>query len=120
MFDKDNDRAGVWFVSKNQITLLENGETYFQIMAAALDRAKYEICLLSYIFQNNIIGRRIAEALKRAALRGVMVMKFRPKIYLWTLRRRRLRRLHRKIVIVDQTAAFGRGINIIDDFDTSC
>jgi cardiolipin synthase len=49
---------------------------------------------------------------------GVMVMKFRPRISPWTFRRQRLRRLHRKIVIVDQTAAFVGGINILDDFDT--
>ncbi|WP_051147904.1 phospholipase D-like domain-containing protein [Desulfotignum balticum] len=137
--------AGIRFVPGNQITLLENGETYFPVMEAALDRAKHEIFLISYIFQNDTIGRRIAEALKRAGLRGVktrvlidgfgsdslpetmvaaldaagvMVMKFRPGISPWTFRRRRLRRLHRKIVIVDQTAAFVGGINIVDDFDT--
>lgn len=133
------------FVPDNQITLLENGETYFPVMEAALDRAKHEIYLISYIFQDDTIGRRIAEALRRAALRGVktrvlidgfgsdnlpetmvealdaagvMVMKFRPKISPWTFRRRRLRRLHRKIVIVDQSDAFVGGINIVDDFDT--
>jgi cardiolipin synthase len=137
--------AGIRFVPDNQITLLENGETYFPLMEAALDRAKFEIYLISYIFQNDTIGRRVAEALKRAALRGVktrvlidgfgsdnlpetmfsdldaagvMVMKFRPRISPWTFRRRRLRRLHRKIVIVDQSAAFVGGINIVDDFDT--
>lgn len=133
------------FVPDNQISLLENGETYFPVMEAALDKAKHEIYLISYIFQNDTIGQRIAEALRRAGLRGVktrvlidgfgsdnlpetmvadldaagvMVMKFRPRISPWTFRRRRLRRLHRKIVIVDQSAAFVGGINIVDDFDT--
>jgi cardiolipin synthase len=46
---------------------------------------------------------------------GVMVLKFRPKTSPWTLRRRRLRRLHRKIVVVDRTIAFVGGINIVDD-----
>ncbi|MDT8380507.1 MAG: cardiolipin synthase ClsB [Desulfotignum sp.] len=137
--------AGIRFVPDNQITLLENGEKYFPVMEAALDRAKFEIYLISYIFQKDTIGRRIAEALKRAAMRGVktrvlidgfgsdnlpetmladldaagvMVMKFRPRISPWTFQRRRLRRLHRKIVIVDQSAAFVGGINIVDDFDT--
>jgi cardiolipin synthase len=114
-------------------------------MEAALDRAEHEIYLISYIFKNGTIGQRIAEALRRAALRGVktrvlidgfgsdtlpktmvialnaagvMLMKFRPKISPWTLRRQRLRRLHRKIVIVDQRTAFVGGINIIDDFDS--
>ena len=132
------------FVPNNQITLLQNGEAYFPVMEAALDRAKHEIYLISYIFNNDTIGRRIAEALRRAALRGVRtrvlmdgfgsgdlpetmvavldaagvrVMKYRPKISPWTFRRRRLRRLHRKIVIVDQSSAFVGGINIVDDFD---
>jgi cardiolipin synthase A/B len=44
--------AGIRFVPENQITLLENGETYFPVMEAALDRAGHEIYLTSYIFQN--------------------------------------------------------------------
>ena len=126
----------------NQITLLQNGEAYFPAIEAALDRAIDEIYLETYIFKNDATGRRIAEALRRAAFRGVkthvlidgfgsiglpktiiddleaagvMVLKFRPKTSPWTLRRRRLRRLHRKIVIVDREIAFVGGINIVDD-----
>jgi len=131
-------------IPNNQITLLQNGEAYFPAIEAALDRAVHEIYLESYIFENDNTGRRIAEALRRAALRGVkthvlidgfgsnslpktmidylkaagvMVLKFRPKISPLTLRRQRLRRLHRKIVVVDQKIAFVGGINIIDDMD---
>ena len=126
----------------NQIALLQSGEAYFPAIEAALDRAVCEIYLESYIFENDNTGRRIAEALRRAAFRGVkthllidgfgsqrlpktmidhleaagvMVMKFRPKTSPWTLRRRRLRRLHRKIVVVDRAIAFVGGINIVDD-----
>ncbi len=128
----------------NRIALLQNGEMFFASMEAALDRATHEIYLETYIFENDAAGRRIAEALKRAASRGVktrllidgygsirlpnsvvdsldaagvMVLKFRPKTSPWTLRRRRLRRLHRKIAVVDRTVAFVGGINIIDDMD---
>jgi cardiolipin synthase A/B len=131
-------------IPNNHITLLQNGEAYFPAIEAALDRAAHEIYLESYIFKNDNTGRRIAEALRRAALRGVKthmlidgfgsnslpktmvdylkasgvrVLKFRPKISPWSLRRRRLRRLHRKIVVVDQKIAFVGGINIIDDMD---
>jgi cardiolipin synthase A/B len=131
-------------IPNNQIILLQNGEAYFPAIEAALDRAMHEIYLESYIFENDNTGRRIAEALRRAALRGVkthllidgfgsnslpktmidylkaagvMVLKFRPKISPLTLRRQRLRRLHRKIVVVDQKIAFVGGINIIDDMD---
>lgn len=128
----------------NRITLLHNGDGYFPALEAALDRAVYDIYLETYIFENDHTGRRIAEALRRAALRGVithllidgfgssglpktlidyleeagvMVLKFRPQISPWTLRRRRLRRLHRKIVVIDQRLAFVGGLNIIDDVD---
>jgi cardiolipin synthase len=131
-------------IANNRITLLQNGDAYFPVLEAALDRAVHEIHLATYIFANDHIGRRIAEALRRAALRGVkthllidgfgsndlpktmldylkeagvMVLVFRPKISPWTLRRRRLRRLHRKIVVVDRNLAFVGGINIIDDMD---
>ena len=131
-------------ISNNQIRLLQNGEAYFPALEAALDRAMHDIYLETYIFENDNIGRRIAEALRRAALRGVKthllidgfgsiglpqtivdfleaagvaVMKFRPKTSPWTMRRRRLRRLHRKIVVVDRTIAFVGGININDGMD---
>ena len=130
----------------NQITLLHNGEAYFPILEAALDRAEHRIYLETYIFADDQTGRRIAEALRRAALRGVkthllidgfgsnslpktmiayleeagvLVMKFRPKISPWTFRRRRLRRLHRKIVVIDRQLAFVGGMNIIGDMEIS-
>jgi cardiolipin synthase len=133
-------------IPDNQISLLQNGEAYFPAIEAALDRAIDEIYLEAYIFANDAAGRRIAEALKRAAVRGVkthllidgfgsiglpktitdgleaagvMVLKFRPKTSPWTLRRRRLRRLHRKIVVVDREIAFVGGINIVDDMDVA-
>ncbi|MFH1136386.1 MAG: cardiolipin synthase ClsB [Pseudomonadota bacterium] len=131
-------------VSNNKITLLQNGEAFFPALEAALDLAVREIHLESYIFKNDATGRRITEALRRAALRGVgthvlidgfgssdlpktmveyletagvMVLIFRPKISPWTLRRQRLRRLHRKIAVVDRKIAFVGGINIIDDVE---
>ena len=128
----------------NLICLLQNSEAYFSAIEGALDRAMHDIYLETYIFENDNTGRRIAEALRRAALRGVKthllidgygsirlpksivdvleaagvwVMKFRPKTSPWTLRRQRLRRLHRKIVVVDRTIAFVGGININDGMD---
>jgi len=126
----------------NQVTLLQNGEAYFSAIEAALERAMHEIYLETYIFENDATGKRIAEALRRAALRGVhthllidgfgshdlpqamidhlhsagvKVAWFRKKISPWTFKRKRLRRLHRKVVVVDRTTAFVGGMNIIDD-----
>jgi len=48
----------------------------------------------------------------------VRVLVYRPDISPWTLRRERLRRMHRKLASVDASVAFVGGINIIDDYDT--
>lgn len=130
----------------NQVTLLRNGDAYFPAIEAAFDRAKHEIYLETYIYATDATGQRIADALKRAALRGVAVtvlidgfgsqdlprsmldnlrtdgvkaLIYRPKISPWTFRRKRLRRLHRKIAVVDREIAFVGGLNIIDDRETT-
>jgi cardiolipin synthase len=61
------------FVPGNQVTLLQNGTDYFPAIETAFDRAKHEIYLETYIYQNDATGQRIADALKRAVLRGVKV-----------------------------------------------
>ncbi len=130
------------FTPGNQISLLESGSAYFCAIEAEFIRAKHEIYLESYIFANDTTGRRIAHALSQAALRGVKVhllidgygskdlppsmldrlrtdgvkvSVYRPDISPWTFRRKRLRRMHRKIVVVDRKIAFVGGININDD-----
>ena len=133
------------FVSGNRITLLKNGVEYFPALAAEFDAAQREIHLETYIYEDDVTGRTIAAALARAALRGVdtyvmvdgfgskgldselieglraagvRVLVYRPKISPWTLRLARLRRMHRKIAVIDARVAFVGGINIIDDMDT--
>jgi cardiolipin synthase len=130
------------FVPGNQVTLLQNGEEYFPALEAAFDRATHAIYLQTYIYEQDAAGRRIADALKRAVSRGVnayvlidgygskdlpramldrlradgvKVLIFRPRISPWTCRRERLRRMHRKVAVVDREIAFVGGINIIDD-----
>lgn len=130
------------FVDNNRITLLHNGDEYFPELEAAIEKAQIEIHIETYIFEYDAIGSRISAALKRAAQRGVAVhllldgfgsqdfpreeidsmlkagMKvliFRPEIIFSMPRRYRLRRMHRKLVIVDAQIAFAGGINIIDD-----
>lgn len=132
-------------IAGNQITLLRNGTQYFPALEDAINGARYEVHLQTYIYTPDEIGLRIGEALKRAAARGVLVyllldgfgskdlpkayvreleaagvevLFFRPKISPWTLRRNRLRRMHRKLAVIDGHSAFVGGINIIDDFDT--
>ena len=130
------------FVDSNHITLLHNGDEYFPELEAAIGKAQTEIHIETYIFEYDAIGRKISAALKRAAQRGVSVhllldgfgsqdfpreeidgmlqagMKvliFRPEFIFSMPRRYRLRRMHRKLVIIDAQIAFAGGINIIDD-----
>jgi len=130
------------FVPGNQVTLLHGGEAYFSAIETAFDRARHEIHLETYIYRDDATGARIARALKRAASRGVdvrvvidgfgsselprsmleglradgvRILVFGPRISPWTFRRERLRRMHRKIVVVDREIAFVGGINIVDD-----
>lgn len=132
------------FVEGNRITLLRNGSEYFPALESAIDRAQHEVHLETYIFEYDATGIRISEALKRAARRGVtvrllldgfgsqnlpqeaiqnllntgvQVLIFRKEISPFRLRRNRLRRMHRKLVVVDASIAFVGGINVIDDLN---
>ncbi|HEX9397405.1 MAG TPA: cardiolipin synthase ClsB [Burkholderiales bacterium] len=133
------------YVGGNRLTLLRNGEQYFPALLRALDAAEHEVFLETYIFADDDTGKSVAAALARAAGRGaavhllidgfgardfsprlrelllragVRLLAYRPLVSPWTLRRNRLRRMHRKLVCVDGTLAFVGGINIIDDYDT--
>lgn len=132
------------FVNGNRITLLKGSAEYFPALAAEFDCARHEIHLETYIFEADATGRAVAGALERAARRGVAVqvlvdgfgsqdldaalvaelrgagvrfLIYRQRISPWTLRRARLRRMHRKIAVVDARAAFVGGINVVDDLD---
>ena len=133
------------FLGGNKLQLLRNGAAYFPALRQAIDAAQSEIYLETYIFADDDTGRSIAASLARAAGRGVrvhvlvdgfgskgmftdtrqtllaanvQVLIFGPKTSPLTLRRNRLRRLHRKLVVVDAHLAFVGGINIIDDMHT--
>src|SRR4029079_12465286 len=131
------------FVPGNALSLLRNGEQYFPALVEAIDGAKEEIFFETYIFADDETGSLVCDAFARAAARGVAVhmildgfgardfaprfrsmldeagarlLVFRPKISPLTLRRNRLRRMHRKIAVIDRRFAFVGGINIIDDY----
>jgi cardiolipin synthase A/B len=132
------------FTKGNHITLLRNGEEYFPALIEAISHARYEIFLESYIFRLDVVGKKIAESLEQAALRGVRVhclldaygsqglpssflkqmersgvqyMFYREGAFVWTLQKKRLRRLHRKLALIDRQVGFVGGINIIDDYN---
>ncbi|MDR0634720.1 MAG: cardiolipin synthase ClsB, partial [Azoarcus sp.] len=144
MLGRSWSKSGREWVGGNAIALLECGQAYFPALEAAIDGARREILLQTYIFAADATGRRIAAALARAAGRGVVVrllvdgfggrafvreisgdlaaagvdvLVFRRELRLLSLRRRRLRRLHCKVAVIDGRVAFVGGINVTDDFD---
>lgn len=132
------------FIAGNRLTLLDSGAEFFPALLAAINAAQRDIHLESYIFADDATGRAVAGALIEAARRGVavrllvdgfgspkfaatlrpaladagvMAVVYRPELARFNLRRHRLRRLHRKLAIVDDEIAFVGGINIVDDVE---
>ncbi|HLP96885.1 MAG TPA: cardiolipin synthase ClsB [Sideroxyarcus sp.] len=132
-------------VSGNELMLLQNGAEFFPQLCADIDAAQRSIHLETYILASDETGNMVAQALRRAAMRGVEVrvlldgfgsaelpepfvddlraagaevLWFRREISPFTMSRsrmRRLRRMHRKLAVVDGEVAFVGGINLIDD-----
>jgi cardiolipin synthase len=131
----------------NSIRLLKNGAEFFPALCAAIDAAVTTVHLETYIFTLDRTAQRVLDALARACARGVKVRVvidgfgswewvdevrrriiqaggqcriFRPEPG-WFKRlffsRARLRRLHRKVTVIDGRIAFVGGINIVDDYD---
>ena len=59
--------------SGNRLTLLKSGSEYFPALLAAIDSARREIWLETYLFADDAIGREVASALVHAVSRGVKV-----------------------------------------------
>jgi cardiolipin synthase A/B len=131
------------FSGGNEVTLLTGGDALFPAMAQAIAHATHEVTLATYIFYNDTAAHGIASALIAAAKRqvrvrvvvdgfgskdtlptlhkwfdgtGVALVVFRP-LHGWRswLQPGQLRRLHQKLLAVDDEAAFVGGINVIDD-----
>lgn len=130
------------FLRHNHVKLVRSGAPYFDLLMEMIDSAKESIHIQTYIFGDDQTGRSIADALIRAAQRGVEVYvmvdaygsqslsdnfikrltdagvyfkKFRP---LYKSKRFYLgRRLHHKIVVVDSSRATVAGLNLADRYN---
>lgn len=132
------------FSGGNRIHLLVRGAAFFPALIASIDNAKRDVSLETYIYADDASGAAVTDALERAAQRGVSVrllidgfgakdfradwrarlqsggatvLAYRPDIAPWTFRTERLRRMHRKIAVIDGCIAFVGGINVIDDLN---
>ncbi len=134
-------RSSRW-VEGNDFELLENGEEFFPRVFGAIDAAEREVWLETFILFDDKIGRQLHAVLLAAAKRGVKVhalvdgfgspdlperyigelveagVQFRtfdPGRTLFGQRLNVLRRMHRKIVVVDGRLGFIGGLNYSAD-----
>jgi len=130
-------------VEGNHVRLLQSGAAFFPVLIGAIDAAQAEIHLETYIFNADPSAEAVRDALIRAAQRGVRVrlmidgvgsrelplswlnmlaatgvsvLVYRPLVSGWLANPRSLRRLHRKLAVIDARIAFVGGMNLIDDY----
>ena len=128
--------------AEHEITLLKGAVELFPAMVEAIEAARQEVLLETYIFDFTRSALTVAESLERAARRGVTVRVVvdgigTPEVpAAWKQRwhdagvrwrvfgpvrgwrlvvPRHWRRLHRKLCVVDGDIAFCGGINLLDD-----
>ncbi|WP_017349716.1 cardiolipin synthase ClsB [Pantoea sp. A4] len=129
----------------NQLQLLENGDAFFPRVFAAIEGAERSILLETFILFEDEVGHRLHAALLNAAQRGVHIellvdgygsselsdayinsltaagirfMVYDPRPRVLGMRTNVFRRLHRKVVVVDQRIAFVGGINFSAEHNT--
>jgi cardiolipin synthase len=136
------NRASRW-IGGNAIELLENGEGYYPRVFEAIEQARREVLIETFILFDDKVGQALRTALIAAARRGVSVdltidgwgspdlsdefihgmtqagvrlhvFDHQPKLFGY-LRLNLFRRLHRKLVVVDGRIAFIGGINFSAD-----
>lgn len=136
---------GIEPVPGNLLRLLQSGAEFFPALIAAIDTARSEIHLETYIFNADTSTGAVRDALIGAARRGVQVrvlidgvgardmpadwlaalktagasvLAYRPLVGDgWRSNPRSLRRMHRKLAVIDARIAFIGGMNLIDDFE---
>jgi len=122
----------------NAVSALHDGDQAYPAMLEAISEARQRVCLSSYIFNSDAVGRRFVDALAQAKARGADVRVLVDGVgeyYSWPrisrlLRKRGVRvarfgppslippslqlnlRNHRKILSVDGKVGFAGGMNI--------
>ena len=126
----------------HEVVLLEGGREFFPALIEAIDSARSVVFVETYLFADDDSARSVAQALARAAGRGVGVRVtvdgfgtprlqgevaavlreaqvrveiYRPETRALSLDRGRLRRMHRKLAVIDGRVAFVGGMNLLDD-----
>ena len=130
----------------NSLRLLENGEEFFPRVFGAIRRAERSVLLETFILFEDEVGNALHRELLAAAQRGVKIevmvdgygspdlsdkyvnsltaegvrfIYYDPRPLVMGMRTNVFRRLHRKIVVVDEIIAFVGGINFSAEHNTS-
>ncbi len=131
------------YTSRNRISLVQSGEDYFSLLIKLIEQATRTIHLQMYIYDNDETGRKVGDALKAAAKRGVAVYlhvdgyasqrlgkHFRKemeeagvhfKFFAPLLKSRHFyfgRRLHQKVFVVDGLYSLVGGLNISNRYNS--
>lgn len=139
---RNKNTVGKNYSSPNIARLLKGGREYFDLLVELIDQATDSIHLQTYIFMEDATGGRVADALMKAAARGVKVylmadgyasqslsVKMRRQLsaagvhfrFFEPLVRSKYfyfgRRMHHKILVVDSRFAVVGGINIADHYN---
>lgn len=136
----EEEVAGSPLTTGNDVVLLKDGPATYRAMLEAIEAARDHIHLETYIFDDDVVGRRFANALLRQRERGVAVHVIRDSVGTLSTPQAFFQRLmdggvqvldfnpvnpaqargewllnernHRKLLIVDGRVAFLGGINI--------
>jgi cardiolipin synthase len=126
----------------NRVDLLENGEEFFPRVLELVASARSSIYIETFILCDDCVGRDLSQALVAAAARGVAIdvladgfgsdglppayratlaeagirlHLFEPRRRIFGVRTNLLRRMHRKITLIDARVALLGGINYCSD-----
>lgn len=133
--------SGVPTTSGNRIDVLRNGEQIFPAMLAAIEDATTSIDLLTFVYWTGAIGTQFADALGRAADRGVRVRVLLDGVGAKPVDRELVHRMedhgvdvrwfrqpdprhplqanhrtHRKVMVCDELTGFTGGVGIADEW----
>ena len=130
------------YTSLNTARLIRGGNEYFKLLLTLIEQAKESIHLQVYIFSDDETGNLIADALKKAAARGVEVYVMADGYASQSLRGSFIRllkkagvhfrffepffksrnfyfgrRMHHKVAVIDTRYSLAGGVNIADRYN---
>jgi len=68
-----NPKAATEFTAQNKVQLIQGGKPYFDLLFQLIKNAKESIHLQTYIYDDDLTGKQVAQALKDAVERNVQV-----------------------------------------------